>query len=98
MTAEKLGEMTDVFSALADPTRVKIAGILAGGQQSVGDIATACGVPIVNISHHLSIMRNSKVVKSEKKGRNNFYSLTDVEVADGKMTIRKNGVCIMVDV
>jgi ArsR family transcriptional regulator len=98
MTEEMATSTSGIFTALSDPTRVRIVNILSGGPRPVSEIAKQMNIPIVNVSHHLGIMKNSKVVSSEKKGRQNIYSLRDTESSEGKLTIRKEGVCVIVDI
>jgi DNA-binding transcriptional ArsR family regulator len=48
---------------------------LRKGATSVGEIAKALKTKIVNVSHHLGVMRQAGLVESEKDGRFVIYSL-----------------------
>jgi DNA-binding transcriptional ArsR family regulator len=61
--------------ALADPDRLRIIRVLLDGAKNVGEIADALGVPQVNVSHHLGVLRNSKLLETERRGRFIFYRL-----------------------
>jgi len=75
--AEELAEM---FKVLGDPTRVKIVHALSVENLCVCDISTLLEISQSAVSHQLRVLRNLKVVKGRKKGRNVFYSLVDEHV------------------
>ena len=67
---------TDVFGALANPTRREILGILAAdGPIHVNALAARFGVGRPAISEHLKVLRDAGLVVEEKRGRENHYSL-----------------------
>lgn len=67
--------MNDSFKALSDPTRREILKMLSVKDLTAGDIADAFDMTKPSISHHLSILKNSDLVISEKKGQYVEYSL-----------------------
>ncbi|HWG47284.1 MAG TPA: metalloregulator ArsR/SmtB family transcription factor [Gemmataceae bacterium] len=64
-----------LLKALADPERLRIIDCLRQGPRNVSDIAALLGVEIVNISHHLGVLRNAGLVLDEKQGRFVVYRL-----------------------
>lgn len=64
-----------LLSALAAPERLQIIRLLRGGPHNVGKIADAVGIPAVNLSHHLTVLRHAGLVRSQKHGRFVNYSL-----------------------
>lgn len=76
------GEMADIFSALADATRVRIIGLLTNTEMCVGDLCLALEMTQPAISHHLRILRNLKIVAARKAGRHVFYTLADEHIED----------------
>ena len=62
-----------LFAALGEPTRLKIATHLLAGPSHVGALAEVIGEPMVNVSHHLGVMRQAGVLEDEKRGRHVFY-------------------------
>jgi DNA-binding transcriptional ArsR family regulator len=66
---------TRMIKAVADPDRLKIVQSLRSGAKNVGELAKLLGAHIVNVSHHLSVLRGTKVVASHKKGRFVYYTL-----------------------
>jgi DNA-binding transcriptional ArsR family regulator len=74
-----------MFAALGEPTRLKIATHLLGGPSHVGALAEVVGEPMVNVSHHLGVIRQAGVLEDEKRGRQVFYRFREgVFEAGGK--------------
>jgi ArsR family transcriptional regulator, nickel/cobalt-responsive transcriptional repressor len=63
------------LGAFADPTRLAILRTLATGEKTVTELARACGVEIVNASHHLNLMKGIGVLTATRDGRFMRYSL-----------------------
>ncbi|HEY2786530.1 MAG TPA: metalloregulator ArsR/SmtB family transcription factor [Fimbriiglobus sp.] len=68
-------KMAALFAAVAEPTRVLVLHHLTGGPLHVGRLADLVGIPIVNMSHHLGVMRQAGILDDDKKGRRVVYSL-----------------------
>jgi DNA-binding transcriptional ArsR family regulator len=66
---------TDVFGALANPTRREILAILAEGPLHVSALAAHFGVGRPAISEHLKVLRDTGLVVEEKRGREHHYVL-----------------------
>jgi DNA-binding transcriptional ArsR family regulator len=66
-----------MFAALGEPTRLKIATHLLAGPNHVGALAELVGEPMVNVSHHLGVMRQAGLLEDEKKGRQVIYRFRD---------------------
>lgn len=67
--------MNEVFKALSDPTRRKILEMLSSKDMNAGEIADAFQISKPSISHHLSILKNAKLIIDERQGQNIIYSL-----------------------
>jgi DNA-binding transcriptional ArsR family regulator len=67
------------FRALADPTRVQIAELLARKREpmSVGQIVTAVGIAQSTVSHHLKILAEVRFVLVEPAGNANLYRMNE---------------------
>lgn len=71
----------DIFKALADPTRLKIAYALTIAEElCVCDVATIIGASSATASHHLRLLYTMKLAKQRKEGKLVFYSLDDDHV------------------
>ncbi|GAF18075.1 cadmium efflux system accessory protein [Bacillus sp. JCM 19046] len=74
-------EAADIFKALADETRLKIAFALTQENElCVCDVANIIGTSNATASHHLRHLRNLRIAKSRKEGKLVFYSLDDPHV------------------
>lgn len=70
-----------MFKALADDTRVKIAFALSEENElCVCDVAKIVGATTATASHHLRLLRNLGLAKYRKEGKLVFYSLDDDHV------------------
>lgn len=73
--------LADLFSALSDPTRLSIISALLEREMSVGEIADVIGISESAISHQLRGLRQMRLVRPRKEGRQVFYCLDDDHVA-----------------
>ena len=73
--------LADLFSALSDPTRLRIISVLLEGEMNVGDIADRLSTTESAVSHQLRGLRQMRLVRSRKDGRQVFYALDDDHVA-----------------
>jgi DNA-binding transcriptional ArsR family regulator len=65
----------DQFSALADPTRCKVIEMLHERPMPVHELTAAFDISRPAISRHLRVLKEARLVKEEKQGRENVYSL-----------------------
>jgi DNA-binding transcriptional ArsR family regulator len=63
------------FAALADPTRCKVIELLGERPRPVHELAAAFSISRPAISRHLRVLREARLVREEKQGRENVYSL-----------------------
>jgi ArsR family transcriptional regulator len=73
--------LADLFSALSDPTRLRIISVLLEREMNVGEIAAQLAMTESAVSHQLRGLRQMKLVRSRKEGRQVFYALDDDHVA-----------------
>lgn len=75
------GGLSTFFKTFADETRLKIICALDSvGSMCVCDIAYTLQMTKSAISHQLKFLKENKLIKSEKKGKEIFYSLADDHV------------------
>ncbi len=67
--------LDETLRALGDPTRREILRVLRGGDLTAGDIAGRFPMTAASVSHHLSVLKDAGLVRSERNGRNLVYSL-----------------------
>jgi DNA-binding transcriptional ArsR family regulator len=63
------GAVSEVFQALADPTRGAIVSALSGGSQSVSTLAAPFGMALPSFMKHLTVLERCGLVRSHKQGR-----------------------------
>lgn len=79
--AEKLTELGEFFKVFGEPSRLKILYLLFDRELCVCDIAEAMGATVSAVSHQLKILKNARLVKFRKEGKNCFYSLADKHIS-----------------
>ena len=79
---EDLEHLALVYKAVGDPTRLRIAMALKGGEMCVCDLAAFLGVSESAVSHQIRRMKDLAIVKGRRDGQVLYYSLDDEHVAD----------------
>ncbi len=77
-----LGELAAIFSALGEPTRLRIVNALAHSELCVGDIAAALGLAVPAVSQQLRVLRDLRIVRNRRAGKLVYYALDDAHVFD----------------
>ncbi len=72
--------LADTFSALGDPTRVRILDALSHGELCVCDLAAVLRLSQSAVSHQLRLLRGLRLVRPRRDGRVVFYSLDDQHI------------------
>jgi ArsR family transcriptional regulator len=73
--------LAELFSALSDPTRLRIISVLLDTEMNVGEIAAQLEMTESAVSHQLRGLRQMKLVRARKAGRQVFYALDDDHVS-----------------
>ncbi len=73
--------VSDTFSLISDPTRLKILWLLCHTEECVMNIAAAVEMSSPAVSHHLRILRSAGLLKSRKAGKEAYYTLADTDEA-----------------
>ena len=77
---ELLYDLADLFKVFADTTRIKILYALMGHNRCVADIAEIVGATQSAVSHQLRTLKQARLVKFQREGKNVIYSLSDNHV------------------
>jgi len=67
--ANQSAQLSEVFYALADPTRRSIVGVLGRGPESVSALAAPFDMALSSFMKHLAVLERSGLVRSRKAGR-----------------------------
>jgi ArsR family transcriptional regulator, arsenate/arsenite/antimonite-responsive transcriptional repressor len=86
LTGEPLGsaaaaELAPVFKALGDPVRLRLVSLIGahqGGEVCVCDLTAAFDLTQPTISHHLKVLREARIIDSERRGTWVYYRLVPV--------------------
>lgn len=78
---DTLLDMAEIFKAFGDLTRTKIISALLETELCVCDISDIVGLSASAVSHQLRILRQTKLVKSRRQGKEVYYSLDDSHIA-----------------
>ncbi len=74
--------MQEAYKAIADPTRRRILKYLRGGERNAGELAEYVGVGRTALSHHLTVLKLADLVRVERRGQFQVYSLNTTVVQD----------------
>lgn len=77
---EELYDLAELFKVFGDSTRIKILYALFEAELCVCDIAQLLSLTQTAVSHQLRVLKNNKLVKFRRDGKNIFYSLADDHV------------------
>lgn len=80
LSDDKVIDLSELFKIFGDSTRVKIINVLINNELAVNDIAEKINVSQSAVSHQLRILKQSKLVKYRKYGKESYYSLSDDHV------------------
>jgi ArsR family transcriptional regulator len=83
MEADRAFEWADLLKAFAHPTRLQILDELRHGTRCVTDMEEILPVTQVNISQHLTVLRNAKLVDFAQEGALRCYYLSRPKLAEG---------------
>jgi ArsR family transcriptional regulator len=72
----------EAYKAIADPTRRRILKYLRGGEHTAGELATYTGASPSALSHHLTVLKLADLVRVERRGQFQVYSLNTTVFQD----------------
>ena len=77
---DELIEMAELFKMFGDSTRIKILSLLFEGEKCVQEITEASGSSQSAVSHQLRLLKQARLVRSRRSGKQMFYTLADDHV------------------
>lgn len=84
-------ELAVVTKAISNPHRLRIIELLAQAPCSVEYITKQTGLSTANASQHLQTLKVARLVTIEKRGKYNFYALTNKKVFEAWSSLRELG-------
>lgn len=76
----ELYDVAELFKIFGDSTRIRILSALAQAEMCVCDIGEVLNMTKSAVSHQLRILRQAKLVKNRRCGKEIYYSLDDDHV------------------
>ena len=73
-------ELADFFRIFGDKARLKILAALMDGETRVKDLAVNVVMTQSAVSHQLRVLKQARVVRTRRDGKNIFYSLDDSHI------------------
>ena len=83
-------DISDFFKIFGDSTRLKILWALDNGHLTVTELCEITEMNKSSISHQLKTLKDNKIVKYRKSGKNVIYTLDDEHVSIIIETARKH--------
>jgi ArsR family transcriptional regulator, repressor of sdpIR and other operons len=72
----------EVFKAISDPTRREVLKLLQEGSKTAGELAESFDMTKGSLSHHFNILKAADLVRCERRGQQQVYSLNTSVVED----------------
>lgn len=91
-------EFASIGKALASRHRLELLDLLGQGERSVDELAQELEQSLANTSAHLQVLRQARLVESDKRGLNVVYRLAAPEVFDLWRTVRDLGTARLAEV
>ena len=79
----------DFCKVISHPTRLQIIDILHNGEMAVTDLASKLQVAVGNLSQHLNLMKQRRVLESRKEGNSVIYRLANPKMIKACCLIRE---------
>ena len=77
---DMLADIAEFFKVFGDSTRTKILAALSVSECCVACISSILNMSVSAVSHQLRILRQSKLVKTRRKGKEIYYALDDAHI------------------
>jgi ArsR family transcriptional regulator len=87
MDPDRAYERAELLKAFAHPTRLQILAELHKGTRCVTDMEDILPVTQVNISQHLTVLRNAKLVDFAQNGGTRCYYLSRPKLVEGVLAL-----------
>ena len=84
-------EFARVSQALASERRLEIVDLLAQAPRRVETLAEESGMTLANVSQHLQVLKNARLVESERRGTSVTYRLASSGVLELWLALRTVG-------
>jgi ArsR family transcriptional regulator len=80
LSDDDLAEVAELLRVMGEPSRLRILLACLDAPGAVGELAQRTGITVSLASHHLRILRASRLLRAERKGKQMIYSHRDGRV------------------
>ena len=77
---EFIQDLSSIFKIFSDTTRLRIICTILNTELKVSEICKILEINQTTLSHQMKILRDTKLVKYRKEGKEVYYSLKDAHV------------------
>jgi DNA-binding transcriptional ArsR family regulator len=77
---EEFESLAERFKILGEPTRLRILSAICGSERNVQDICDRTGLQQANVSKHLRLLKNAKIVACRRVGVCRYYRVIDPDL------------------
>jgi len=87
---DRVAEMqADLCKTLGSPTRIAILKSLEDGEKTVGQLCRQLVLNQANVSQHLAVLRNRRMVVTRKSGKNVYYQVSNPKIVKACTLMRE---------
>src|SRR5438132_13685980 len=83
------GDLDQVFAALSDPTRRRVAEALSDGEKTLTDLARPFQMTMPAVMKHVAVLERSGVLRTEKRGRTRYCRLEPNRLKDAQVWLAR---------
>ncbi len=80
ITEQDMIELSDLFKVFGDSSRIKIMNCIYNNKKCVSQIAEELKMTHSAVSHQLKNLKQARLVKSKKEGKEVYYVLDDEHI------------------
>jgi DNA-binding transcriptional ArsR family regulator len=77
LSSGQLAAVARLFAVLSEPSRLALLQALHAGPLSVGELMEACSMKQANVSKHLGVLHDHRLVKRRRDGTSVLYEIAD---------------------
>ncbi|MCL5067044.1 MAG: metalloregulator ArsR/SmtB family transcription factor [Thaumarchaeota archaeon] len=87
---DRISELhAEICKTLGSPARIEILNALQDGEKTVGELTEALGLRQANVSQHLAVLRQRRVVTTRKDGTSIFYRVSNTKIIQACRLMRE---------
>lgn len=72
----------EICKTLANPKRLEIIAALKDGELPVGELVERLGISKANVSQHLAVLRQRKVLATRREGTSVYYRINNPKITE----------------